>query len=104
MPDDPGTPSFGRDRGGDALRRTNRVPGYRSERPLDPLRFHGHPRRQDPRLSGSGDCGHGRYGLPDIVASCTREILELRSTPVAEDTSCELLGSGSGQALASVLV
>ena len=42
------------------------------------------------RVSGSGDSGHGRYGLPDIAASCTREILELRSTPVAENTGREL--------------
>jgi len=41
-------------------------------------------------VSGSGDSGHGRYGLPDIAASCTREILELRSTPVAENTGREL--------------
>jgi len=29
---------------------------------------------------------YGRYGLPGFMASCTREILELRSTPVPEDT------------------
>lgn len=33
---------------------------------------------------------YGRYGLPDIMASCTQEILELRSTPVSEDTGREL--------------
>jgi len=48
-------------------------------------------------VSGSGDSGHGRYGLPDIVASCTREILELHSTPGAEDTGRELLGRVPGR-------
>jgi len=45
---------------------------------------------------------YGHYGLPDIVASCTREILELRSTPIPEDTRRGALGPGSGQALAQV--
>jgi hypothetical protein len=33
---------------------------------------------------------YARYGLPDIVTSWTQEILELRSTPVAENTGREL--------------
>jgi len=98
MPDDPGTPARGRDHGGDAPRSADRVPGYRSERPLDPLRFHGQSMIDKSRSSGSGDSGHGRYGLPDIMASCTQEILKLRSTPIPEDT-----GRGPpGQALARV--
>ena len=34
---------------------------------------------------------YGHYGLPDIMASCTQEILELRAaTPVSEDLGREL--------------
>ena len=49
-----------------------------------------HDQKRRSRSSGSGDSGHARYGLPNIVASCTQEILELRSTPVAENTGREL--------------
>jgi len=40
---------------------------------------------------------YARYGLPDIAASCRREILELRGTPVSENTSRELWVRGPGR-------
>ena len=33
---------------------------------------------------------YASYGLPDITASCRREILELRGIPVSENTTREL--------------
>ena len=49
---DPGTSACGRNRGGDALRRANRLFGHRGTRRLAPLRFHGHQRREDHACPG----------------------------------------------------
>jgi len=52
------------------------------------------------RLSGSGDFGYGRYGLPDITISCRKEILELIGILLSDNTGRQLYGLGAVKALA----
>ena len=63
MPDDPGTPACGRNRGGDAPCRAPRLFGLRCERCPDSLSISWLSTMSRLRSSGSGDSGMGATGF-----------------------------------------